>query len=123
MPVFLTSPIRIAEPLNGTFSPTSKCKPQILCASQIINDPSQCAGHGFWMNWDRMLTTYAASGRETTTGHSTLPIASLYGTPCILLVWFSVAGDWSTENCAPGSIGVDTGLAWVTQNFSTILSM
>ena len=39
--------------------------------------PSQWASPGFWMNWDSMLIANAASGWDTITGHSILPMASL----------------------------------------------
>ena len=49
--------------------------------------PSQWAGPGFCMNCDITPTAYAASGHETTTGHSTLPIAWIYEV-FIMPLWF-----------------------------------
>ena len=85
--------------------------------------PSQWAGPGFCMNCDITPTMYAASGHEMTTGHSTLPIAWIYGTPRTLATWLADNRHWSTENCTPSSMGIDTGFAWAIPNFSTIPSM
>ena len=89
----------------------------------ILFRPSQCAGPGFCMNCDKTPTAYATSGLDTTAGHRTLPIASLNEIPFILATWFGIDGDWALEYWVPDSIGVPTGLASVSQNFSATDSM
>jgi len=85
--------------------------------------PSQCAGPGFWINWDKIPTANAVSGHDIITSHSTLPIASVYGILCMPISCVGIDGLLSLLNCAPNSIGVTTGSALVSRNWSTILSM
>jgi len=59
---------------------------------------SQCAGPGFWMNWDKILIANAISGHDMTAGHKTLPTALVYGIPRILDSWLVVDGPWSVES-------------------------
>ena len=84
---------------------------------------SQCAHMGFWMNCARVDTANAQSGLEIMTGHRMLPIASAYGTPCIFASFVRVDRHCSFENFVPGSIGIETGFAEVSVNFSNIPSM
>jgi len=76
--------------------------------------PSQCAGPGFWINWDKIPTANAASGRDIITGHSTLPIASAYGIPRMCISCVGVDVLCSLLNCAPDSIAVATGFTLVS---------
>ena len=89
----------------------------------ILFTPSQWAGPGFWMNWDRIPTANAASGCEITTGHRRHLIACAYGMSHIRNSCVGVDGLWSLLNVIPGSIGVLTCFALVSWNFSTILSI
>ena len=84
---------------------------------------SQCAFPGFWMNWASTPTAWAMSGRKIITGHRTLLIAAVYGTPLIRIVFMMDIGPCSLVRTAPGSIGVLIGFAFVSLNFSVIDSM
>ena len=84
---------------------------------------SQCAHAGFWMNCARVDTANAQSGVEIMTDHKMLPIASAYGTPCIFTSCVGVDGHCLFENFVLGSIGIETGFAEVSANFSNIPSM
>ena len=75
---------------------------------------------GFWMNCARVDTVNAQSGLKIMTGHKTLPIASVYGTPHIFTSCIRVNRYCSFENFVPGSIGVEMGFTEVSQNFSNI---
>ena len=75
------------------------------------------------MNCDRMDTAKAASGWDTMTGQRTLLIASMLGILRMCVTCIGVDDESAVENVAPVTIGIATGVEFISLNFLTMAWM